>query len=199
MCLPRCFTTIVVVCVFFFLCCVVYDTVFMCVYVDVGGPVAMLKWAKGSKNGSSGPASTARVSLGDLKRASARLLGRKDSSKSKTSVVSVAAVAATPPSPMTRAAPPDSPPPPQVPRRCSSHGPHPGTAPATPATPYQPSMIKQATVRRMSTLRQTQRPNGDRYTLRGADAGDADSISLYMQLDKIPVAVQTQLDVQRLG
>ena len=76
----------------------------------------MLKWAKGSKNGGSGHGSAARVSLADLRRASARLLRRKDSSKSKHRPV--VHVNVEPDLVLTESAP--MPPAPAVPPRCSS-------------------------------------------------------------------------------
>lgn len=102
----------------------------------------MLKWAKGSKNGGHGPGqfgSAGRVSLADLRRASAKLLRRKDSSsKSKNTTTPMV------PKPVQS----DSSPPPLVPPR--------GSSTTTSTHPHQ-GVIKQATVRRMSTLRHQNR------------------------------------------
>lgn len=185
----------------------------------------MLKWAKGSKHGGHGPGhhgSTARVSLADLRRASAKLLRRKDSSSSKSknnqsvnespndckigaNISSTAADGSC------------SPPPPLVPPRGSStcnstYGGSIIVRTPTPASGHSAGVIKQATVRRMSTLRQARsaspveirgkRPGSSSSSCttssscssnagrrRPIDTGDNNS-SLYMQLDKIPVAVQ---------
>lgn len=187
----------------------------------------MLKWAKGSKNGGHGPGhhgSSGRVSLADLRRASAKLLRRKDSSSSKskncpshespTTCKMGATISST-----TTADGSCSPPPPLVPPRGSSasnstYGGSIIVGTPTPASRSTAGVIKQATVRRMSTLRQARsaspvelrgqykRPgssssstssscssNMGRTRRRPVDTGDNGS-SLYMQLDKIPVAVQ---------
>ena len=160
----------------------------------------MLKWAKGSKHGGSGHGSAARVSLADLRRASARLLRRKDSSSKKHSPP-----AAKPDLVIDNALPP------VIPPRCSSNVSNSSSGSEStglnvPAAAHQEGVIKQATVRRMSTLRQTatQPAKDEFHSLRrsgrsksrdksidtNGDASDGGNSSLYMQLDKIPVAVQ---------
>lgn len=172
----------------------------------------MLKWAKGSKDGglrSGHHGSAPRVSLADLRRASAKLLRRK--SGTKTTMIPPSPRPAAAASPAIPQQDGDSPPP-LVPPRGSS---------ATPLMGQQ-GVIKQATVRRMSTLRQTssassparvKRPGSSSSTCSSNGSGlsspreiiqerranktkpavmpDGDnSSSLYMQLDHIPVAVQ---------
>ena len=197
----------------------------------------MLKWAKGSKNGGSGHGSAARVSLADLRRASARLLRRKDSSKSKHRPV--VHVNVEPDLVLTESAP--MPPAPAVPPRCSSTSSSTSSSSTSssggcgssissssgsssanqsadslsvnlpPATTQLEGVIKQATVRRMSTLRhsaalvetssstsrsgrtgrcKTKKPPTPAVVVSG-NVSDGGSSSLYMQLDKIPVAVQS--------
>ena len=162
----------------------------------------MLKWAKGSKNGGHGSGHpTARVSLADLRRASAKLLRRKDSSSSKSNKN---------PSPSVAMNADGSPPPPLVPPRGSSSSTYGGSVGTPTSRVMSSGVIKQATVRRMSTLRQARsqspaedaikRPSSSSSSCtttssssgrasRRVDTGDNGS-SLYMQLDKIPVAVQ---------
>ena len=129
---------------------VVILIVIVIVIVIVGGCIAMLKWAKGSKQGSCASSSSAgRVSLGDLKRASQRLL-RRTNSKAKHTPTAPAPAPAPAPATASPASPAltrqRSPPPPQVPPRCSSRN---GLA----SSGVAGAVIKQATVRRMSTLR----------------------------------------------
>lgn len=176
----------------------------------------MLKWAKGSKNGGEGAGhqfgSAGRVSLADLRRASAKLLRRKDSSKS--SVKNMTSL------PASIAEFGSSSPPPLVPPRGSSTSST--TTTTTTTTINHQDVIKQATVRRMSTLRhqtrsaspdclvkrpgssssnsssstsssaevcrERRRPNKKKLLIPDGD----NSSSLYMQLDQIPVAVQHQ-------
>jgi hypothetical protein len=165
----------------------------------------MLKWAKGSKHGGSGHGSAARVSLADLRRASARLLRRKDSSSKKHSPPAPVAISAKPDLVTDNALPP------VIPPRCSSNVSNSSSGSEStglnvPAAAHQEGVIKQATVRRMSTLRQTatQPAKDEFHSLRrsgrsksrdksidaNGDASDGGNSSLYMQLDKIPVAVQ---------
>lgn len=158
----------------------------------------MLKWAKGSKSGRSSSGQAARVGLAELRRASARLLRRKDSSSSKSKNASTACK-------VKDAHADNSPPPPAIPPR--KRNPSNTSCPA-----LEEGVIKQATVR---SLRQNDpgssssgRPaaalptnkktcakkNG---TFTNADvlalSVNSDNGSLYMQLDKIPVAVQSKI------
>ena len=197
----------------------------------------MLKWAKGSKHGGHGPGhhgSAARVSLADLRRASAKLLRRKDSSLSKSKSHLTDPIGSPVASPATKtgaatssAAEEDgssSPPPPLVPPRGSSvasmYGGSTVIRTPTPASSRSTSIIKQATVRRMSTLRQARSSNDDsrrqpkrpgsssssssstcsssRMRRKPMDTTDNNS-SLYMQLDKIPVAVSQQVSTSASG
>jgi len=138
----------------------------------------MLKWAKGSKNGGHHSSSGAhhsghsgRVSLADLRRASAKLLRRKDStgggasSKKSAATTTIAATVDLPPSTCSSSSSSSSPPP-IVPPRGSSAASC-STATATAASGQQ-GIIKQATVRRMSTLRHQTRSASPTRHARGA-------------------------------
>lgn len=136
----------------------------------------MLKWAKGSKNGGHHSSSGAhhsghsgRVSLADLRRASAKLLRRKDStgggaSNKKSTTTTIAATIDLPASTCSSSS--SSSPPPIVPPRGSSAASC-STATATAASGQQ-GVIKQATVRRMSTLRHQTRSASPTRHARGA-------------------------------
>ena len=166
----------------------------------------MLKWAKGSKNGGGGNAS-GRVSLADLRRASAKLLRRKDSTSKAKNVLPLAEANVIIDD-HDRSSPP-----PLVPPRGSSamSSLHASTTTLTTLSsgaPGQQGVIRQATVRRMPTLRQSRSttPPGDVTKRPGSSSSNSSSCSshlihlhrnepdnsssLYMQLDKIPVAVQ---------
>ena len=200
-----------------------------------------------SSTGHHSGSSAARVSLADLRRASAKLLRRKDSSsitKSKNSPTSAATTRGSSPHDIKTGTTTSSdgggrsPPPPLVPPRgssaaschgiSSSYGYSGGSVISAATTPcsvrsasQKAGVIKQATVRRMSTLRQARSvsPVKDRVQQRRPDSTSscttnsscsssitsrrtkqkptavADTFadngsSLYMQLDKIPVAVQ---------
>lgn len=167
----------------------------------------MLKWAKGSKSGGSGSGhAPGRVSLADLRRASAKLLRRKDSSSSKAKSAPLAEASVD----EDRSSPP-----PLVPPRGSSamSSLHASTTTLATLTTLtngagsQQGVIRQATVRRMPTLRQSRSATPPLDKRPGSSSSESSSCSglpgrlerraepdngssLYMQLDKIPVAVQ---------